>query len=196
MERRYRVARLGALGVVLDVAHDGDVGHAEHIGEMAHEHRVFAKVPVGGHRERGAIAHEFVSVTVENASTGSRCGHGPRLVLHGELIVVVRTHHLHAPELHEKRGEHRGDPCRQQGETAFVGKALGIALSFCRARARTVLRVKREAAGIAPHEDEGPHYGGDENEAGYNDEELSTHRCHPYHSLLPRPREADLNRVP
>ena len=37
---------LRALGVVLDVAQDGHIGHAEHVGEMPNRDRIIRKVAV------------------------------------------------------------------------------------------------------------------------------------------------------
>ena len=45
--RRDGMQALGALGIVLDIAQNRHVGHAEHIGKMANQNLILGKVAVG-----------------------------------------------------------------------------------------------------------------------------------------------------
>ncbi len=143
---------------------------------MTNGQGIVRKAPVGRYGERGAIGHEWRAIPIEDAPTGGGRGHGARLVAHRELLVVVRRDHLHSPELGENRrkdGTHAGG---KQGEARFKGNLRSIAFPFGGFGARSVNRIEGEAVRVVTQHDQRGHDGHNENQAGYNNDELGIHR--------------------
>ena len=176
---RDRMLGLRTLGIVLDVAANGHIGHAQDICQVANENGVVGKIAICGHRERRAIAHELNPVAVEDAAARGGCGHGSRAIAYSELVIIIRAHHLHAPELGDERCEHRANAYGKQGKPSLIGKPLRIALALGGLRLGAVLGIEREFARVAPHDKKRPDDGGDEDGAGYDNDKLGIHSSHP-----------------
>ena len=56
---------LRTLGVVLDVAQDGHIGHAEHVGEMPNRDRIIRKVAVRRDGKRRTVIDDGHAIAVE-----------------------------------------------------------------------------------------------------------------------------------
>ena len=169
------VKALGALGIVLNVAQHRDIGHAEHIGEMVHQHGIVGQVAIGDDGKRGAVLHERHAVAVQDASAHGRRGDGAGLIALGLLVVIVRRDHLHAPQLNGKRGKHRAHARGEDGETALKGGRGGIALALGGSRGRSMLRVVGKTGITAAHDDERDHNGHDQHDTGDDDRKLGRH---------------------
>ena len=183
--RRDRMEALGALVVVLDVPLDGDVGHAEDVGEVPDEHGVIGEVAIGRDRERGAIRDERHPVAIEDATPGRRRRDRARLILPGQLLVMVRGDHLHAPELRGDGGEDAGRREGEAREPSLHRDALRVALALGCARARPALRVVGESAGRTPKDRERREDRHDKDDAGDDDYQLGVQTaCTPFTSNL------------
>ena len=166
---------LGALRIVLNVAQNRDVGHAEHIREVMHQHGVVGKVAIGDDGKRGAILNKRYAVAVENATAHGRRGDGAGLVALGLFIVIVRRDHLHTPQLDGKRGKHRAHTRGEDGEAPLKRRRGRIALALGGARSRSVLRVIGKTGIAAAHNNQRDNNGHDQHDTGDDDRYLGRH---------------------
>ena len=170
------VQALRPLVVILDVAAHRDVGHAEDVGEVTDQDGVVGKVAVGGDRQARAVRDQRLAVAIEDAPARGGRGDGSGLVLDGELLVVIRGDHLHAPQLGDDGGEDRARSGGKHGETALERRSLGVALPFRGARARAVLGVIGEFAAGAPQIQQRCDDHDEEDDSGDDDNDLRIHR--------------------
>lgn len=167
---RDGVGALGTLGVVLDVAEYGNIGHAQHVGKMTNDHRVLGKIAIRHKRKRSAIVHNGLTVAIEDASARSGRGNRARLILLRELVIMVGGDHLHAPQLGDDSGKNRTDTRGEQFEASIRLRAGRTALTLGGARSGTVGGIKGELTGIALEEEQRSNDGDDEDNAGDDNE--------------------------
>ena len=169
------VQALRAFGIVLDIAKHRNVGHAQHVRKMTHQHLVVGKVAIGHDGKRGAVLHQSHAVAIEDTSTHGRRGNSTGLIALGLLVVVVRRDHLHAPQLNGKRGKHRAHTGGEDGEATLKGRRRRIALALGGAGSGSMLCIKGKAGITAAHNDQRDHNGHDQHDTGDNNRHLGRH---------------------
>ena len=146
---------------------------------MANGDAVISKRAVSSDGQTRTIGNKRSTVSIENTAARRRSRYRTSLILIGELLVIIRGDHLHAPELGENRSKDRADASRQHSKTTLEGNLRSIALPFRGARTRAMSGVVCKSIWIASHHRKRNQNGNHQDSAGDDDKNFSIHDMSP-----------------